>query len=402
LRWEDLVFSFGVSVLLVEVISQFLGGLIQIVGDREFEFALLGAEHDGLAVHATDHVEGRLGFATQGHLQEVVLNAGLDGLAQGRLDLEEAIRRTQALDALVGPLVVVIFDPEFDPLPGVVEAAELGAGQEVLPERGPEAFDLAQGHGVMRAGLDVGHAIFFEFGLEAAGAAPGGVLPPVVGEHLARWLELAGGGAIDLNDGLGGGAAEQVGAHDIAGMIIEEGDEVGITAPEPEGEDVRLPHLIGRGPFKEAGAGQVPGFLARGRRQELSLLQTLAHRAGAGGQTEPAAQQLRDAGAAAGGVLPLERHDLIRDGRRQLVPALPGVGLVEQGVLAAQLVPFDPIEQCVLVHPQLTAQQLHGVASFKVGLHRLQSKLEGIDVRTAAAGFFSRTPHGGFCSFLLR
>jgi len=257
--------------------------LIQIVGDREFEFALLGAEHDGLAVHATDHVEGRLGFAAQRQFEEVLLDARLEGLAQLGLNGEEAVRGAEPLKTLVRTAMVVVFDPEFDSLPGVVEAAELGAGQEVLPERGPEAFDLAQGHGVMRAGLDVGHAILFEFGLEAAGAAPGGVLPPVVGEHLARWLELAGGGAIDLNDGLGGGAAEQVGAHDIAGMIIEEGDEVGITAPEPEGEDVRLPHLIGRSPFKEAGAGQVPGFLARGRRQELGLLQTLAHRAGAGG-----------------------------------------------------------------------------------------------------------------------
>jgi hypothetical protein len=67
---------------LVEVIDQFLV-LALFVADTEFEFALLGSEHDGLAVHAPDHVEGGLRFAPQGQLQEVVLDASLDGFAQG-------------------------------------------------------------------------------------------------------------------------------------------------------------------------------------------------------------------------------------------------------------------------------------------------------------------------------
>ena len=101
--------------------------MVLLITDTEFEFALLGAEHDGLTVHPADHVEGRLRFAAQGQLQEVVLNAGFDGLAQLRLNLEEAIRRTEAFNALMRPLVVIVFDPEFDPLPGGLEAVELGA-----------------------------------------------------------------------------------------------------------------------------------------------------------------------------------------------------------------------------------------------------------------------------------
>ena len=85
--------------------------MIQIVGDREFEFALLGAEHDGLAVHATDHVEGRLGFAAQRQFEEVLLDARLEGLAQLGLNGKETVRRTEAVEALVRPLVVVVFDP---------------------------------------------------------------------------------------------------------------------------------------------------------------------------------------------------------------------------------------------------------------------------------------------------
>jgi hypothetical protein len=44
------------------------------------------------------------------------------------LDLKEAIRRAQSFDALMRPLVVVVFNPEFDPLTGGVKAVELRPG----------------------------------------------------------------------------------------------------------------------------------------------------------------------------------------------------------------------------------------------------------------------------------
>ena len=78
---------------LVEVISKFLFLVIVLIADTEFEFTLLGAEHDGLAVHPPHHVERRLGFATQGQLQQVLLDALFDGAAQLGLDLEKTIRR---------------------------------------------------------------------------------------------------------------------------------------------------------------------------------------------------------------------------------------------------------------------------------------------------------------------
>jgi hypothetical protein len=126
--WEGVGVRFLRSVfsILVEVIGKFLFGIIVLITDTEFEFALLGAEHDRLAVHPPHHVEGRLGFAAQRQFQEVLLNARFDGLTQLGLDLEEAIRRAKAFDALMRPLVVVVFDPEFDPLAGGVEAVELG------------------------------------------------------------------------------------------------------------------------------------------------------------------------------------------------------------------------------------------------------------------------------------
>lgn len=272
---------FSLVVILVEVISKFLF-VVLLIADTEFEFALLGAEHDGLAVHASHHVERRLGFAAQGQLQQVRLNAGLDGFAQLGLDLEEAVRRTHAFNALIGPLVVIVFDPEFDPFPRRLEAVELGADEEVLPDGGPEAFHLAEGHGMMRAGFDVRHPILLQFGLEPAGAAPTGVLAAVVGEHLLGRLELAGRHAIHFDHRVGRGTAEQIRAHNEPRVIIHERDEVGVTAAQPEREDVRLPHLIGCGPLKEAGTNHIALLARRLLGHQLGIMQPLPHRLGAG------------------------------------------------------------------------------------------------------------------------
>jgi hypothetical protein len=275
----------------VEVISQFLGGLVVIVGDTEFELALLGAEHDRLAVHAPDQVEGRLGFAAQSQLQQIFLDAGFEGLAQLGLNLEEAVRRAQALDPLVRPFVVVIFDPEFDALAGSVEALELGAHQELLPDRGPEPFHLAQGHRMVRPRFDMVDPVLLELGFEPAGAAPGGVLPPVVGEHFLGRFELGDRHPIDFNHRLGGGAAKQIRADHVPGIVIQEGDQVGVAAAQPERENITLPHLVGRGPLEEAGPGEL-GFLFRRRRRghQVGFLQPLAHGGGTGRQQEPPAQ----------------------------------------------------------------------------------------------------------------
>jgi hypothetical protein len=144
---------------LVEVIDKFLF-LVLLITDTEFEFAFLGAQHDRLAFHAADHVEGRLRFAAQCQFQEVFLDAGFNGFTQCALDLEEAVGRAQPFDTLVGPLVVVVFDPEFDSLARRFETVELGAHQEVLPDGGPEPFDFAQRHRVLRPGFEVGDMVF--------------------------------------------------------------------------------------------------------------------------------------------------------------------------------------------------------------------------------------------------
>ena len=344
---------FSLLIILVEVISKFLF-VVLLIGDTEFEFALLGAEHDRLAVHPPHHVERRLRFAAQGQFEQVLLNALFDSLAQLRLDLEEAVGGAQSFDALVGPLVVVMFDPELDAFPRRLEAVELGADEEVLPDGGPEAFHLAEGHGMMRAGFDMRHPILLEFRFEAAGATPAGVLAAIVGEHLLGRLELARRHAIDFDHRLRRGTAEQVRAHDEPRVIIHEGDEIRVTPAQTEREDVRLPHLIGRGPLKEPGPNHVPLPRRGAFGHQVRRVQPLAHRLRAGRQKKAPAQYLRDAFDAERGVFLFELDDLVGDRCRQ--PGLPGPrrsrlqARLTQGVILA-----DPAAQAALRDANLGA-----------------------------------------------
>lgn len=291
------------------------------IGETEFELAFLGAQHDGLAFHAPDHIEGSAGLAAQGQFQEIFLDASLEGFLQIALDLEEPVGGADAADALVRPAVVVIGDPEFDTLAGGFETLELGAGEELAPDGSPETFNLAQGHGVMGPALDVADAVLLELGFEAADAAPGGVLAPVVGEHLPGRLIFADGHPVNFNDRRSGGAAEQVRPDHKAGIVIEEGDQVSVTTAQPEGEDVRLPHLVGGGPFEKAGAGEVLGAGWLGRWHQSLAMQPLPNRLGTGRQQKQPAQELGDAFGSEGGVGLFEFDDLFGNRRRELVLA---------------------------------------------------------------------------------
>jgi hypothetical protein len=282
------------------------------IGQFEFEFAFLRTQDDRLAFHPPHHVEGRARFTAQSHLQEVVFDPRFDGLAQFGLDFKEAIRRAQSADALVRSLVVIIFHPGLDPLTGILEGIELRPGQELLPDRRPEPFHFPEGHRVVGTTLDMRHAVLAQLGFEARGAPPGGVLSPIVGQHFLGRLKLARADAIDLDHRLGGGAAEQIRRRDEARVIIQEGDEIRILAAQPEGEDIRLPHLVGRGPLEEPR----PRDVARAARscllQQPGGVQLLAHGFRAGLEEEKPPQPLGDALDAKVRVLPLELEDPFR------------------------------------------------------------------------------------------
>lgn len=81
--------------------------------------------------------------------------------------------------------VVVLDEQRHAPL-AVLEVGKHGARQQLLPQRLPEALDLAAGLRMVRSALDVPDAVTLELGLELGVATPARVLPPLIGQDLAR------------------------------------------------------------------------------------------------------------------------------------------------------------------------------------------------------------------------
>ena len=208
----------------------------------------------------------------QRQFQHVLLDAALDNLAQFLGDGKEPIGRTQPLQGLVRPLVVVVLHPQPHPLAGGLEAVKLRSHQELLPDRLPEPFDLPQGHGMMGPAFDVVDPILAQLRLEAGGSAPTGVLTALIGEHFFGHAVLRDRRAVHLQHVLRRLAAKQVQPHQVAGVIIEKADEVGVLASQPEGKDIGLPHLVGSGPLEEARFGRIALGLALRLLEQLLLV----------------------------------------------------------------------------------------------------------------------------------
>jgi len=273
-----------------------------------------------------------------------------------------------------------MFDPETNARARVLETGELRARQELLPERRPEAFDLAERHRMLRPALEVRHAILLQLRLETRGAAPRGILTAIVGEHLLGRLELGDRLPIHFDDGLGRRTAEQICADEEARIIIQEGHHVGIAPAQPERENIRLPHLIGRGPLEEARPRQIA--LARGWRRghQVGLVQFLPHRLRTGGQEQHAPQPLRDTFDAPGRVVLFELDDPLGDRLRQTRPP----GRVRRGVaqtfLPERLITLGPISDRVHAQAKLLGDGGLTKPLFQIQLHGPKLQLEGIAV----------------------
>ena len=152
--------------------------------DEHLHLPLLGTDDHRLLAHPPHHVEGTARMPSQRQFQHIVLDAALNDLAQLLGNGKEAIGRTQPLQGLMGPPMVVVLHPQPNPFAGRLEAVKLGALQKLLPDGFPEAFDLAQGHGMMRPTLNVVHPILAQLRLEAGGPTPARVLASLIGEHL--------------------------------------------------------------------------------------------------------------------------------------------------------------------------------------------------------------------------
>ena len=343
--------------------------------------ALLRPDHHRLLAQPPHHVERRARFPAERELQHVLLDAALDHLPELLGNGKEAIGRAEPLQGLVRPPVIVVLHPEPHALGSRLEAVELRALQELLPDRLPEALDLAQRHGVVRPALQVVHAVLPELGFEAGRASPTGKLPALVGEQLLRDAVLRHRPAIDLQDVLRGLAAEDVQSHHVAGVIVEEADQVGVLAAQPEGEDVGLPELVRRGALEEARLrGITPGLGTR-RLEELMLVQGAAHRLPAPGQEQDAPEELADLLDPEVGVAPLQRDGLPLHRGGHLGPWAPRPRLPLQARFPLGAIPAHPGPQCTQADAEFAGDLRDGEAFLEAQLHRSAPELTRVRVR---------------------
>jgi len=228
------------------------------------DLALLGADHNRLAAHAPYHVKRVHRSAPEGELERILRKPLFDRLSQLRGDLKEAVRRAKPPDPLVGPLVVVILDPDGGTLHRLLEAVKLRPLQKLPQQRLPEPLDLAERHRVVRTGTDVFDSLFLQLLLEAGLATPVGVLPAVVGQHLFGDPVVGHRSPVGLKHVLGRLAAVQSQDGDVAAVIIDKADQVGVVAPQPDGQDIALPKLVRPRPLEEPWLGWVFLGLDRG------------------------------------------------------------------------------------------------------------------------------------------
>ena len=166
------------------------------------------------------------------------------------------------------PLEVVGADVERKPLLEVREVGEDRPRQEFLPQRLPEALDLAHGLWVLRPALDVPNPFSPQLFLEFRRPAPRRVLPPLVRQDLLR--RSVGGDAApkSLHDQGRSLVVRQGKRNQVPRVIVHEGRQVhAVVAPQKKREDVRLPELIGLGPL------ETPWRMLACRRRRRSLLE---------------------------------------------------------------------------------------------------------------------------------
>jgi hypothetical protein len=295
----------------------------------------------------------------------------------------------------MGPLMVVMLHPQPHPLARRLETVKLGAHQELLPDRFPKPFDLAQRHGMMRPALDVVNPILAQLRLEARGPAPTGILAPLIGEHLFGHAILGHRRAVHLQHVIGRLAAKDVRSHQVAGVVIHETDQVGVLPSQTEGEDVGLPHLVGRGALKEARLGRVARRLGSPLLQQLLLVKCATNRLPAHGQKEGPPQELADLLDAQVGMTTLELDHFGLDRRHHLGPLPAGrsrLGL--QAGLALLAVHLHPLGQGAQTHAHFASYLLGGEAFFQAELNRFAPHLKGVRVSVRPAFSPRRPPRG--------
>jgi len=221
------------------------------VADVHFEAALAGGDREPLITELTDDVKRLSRRLFEREPELVRRDRALDLGAHVSRCFEEAIGWHEAIECLMRTLEVVVADEMIEPVLRVLHVREDRAAEKLVPQRSPEALDLAKRLRMLRSAPDMLHAEPREELLEFSPPTPHRVLPAVVRQHFS-------GIAVGRNAPLEGlhherrllVMRERV-SHDEAAVVVHEHAHVQpLRPPQPKREDVRLPQLIRRRAFE--------------------------------------------------------------------------------------------------------------------------------------------------------
>jgi hypothetical protein len=169
----------------------------------------------------------------------------LDRVPHLRCGPEEAIRRDHSADALVRTAEVVGLDKQRDAALAILEVRKDRPRDEFLPQRLPEALDLAQGLRMVRPTLDVTDPLTMELGLEIGVPTPRHVLTSLVREDLTRGAVLRNPARQCFEDQRRALVMRHHQRHEVPRVVVHEGRHVQtLMPPQEKREDVRLPKLV--------------------------------------------------------------------------------------------------------------------------------------------------------------
>jgi len=166
---------------------------------------------------------------------------------------------------------------------------------------------------MVRAGSDMPDTVFFQLLLEAGLAPPVGVLASIVGQNLPRNPILGHRPAVGLQHVLGRLAAVQPQGRDVAAVIVDEADQVGVAAPKPDGQNVALPELVRPRPLEEPRLGRVLLRFDRALFDQPPPGQRLVDRRGACAHQEKTLEHIGDPPGSVLRMLRLDSHRLLQN-----------------------------------------------------------------------------------------
>jgi hypothetical protein len=238
--------SAGRRLIVIRSLLLQVDGLWLLVAQAYAQPLALCGDRKVLISEPAHQVEGLLGGLLLRTPKRVGLDALLDRRSHLRCCAEIPVGGDQPVQCLVRPLEVVALDEKPEAPLTVGEVREDRAAQKLLPQGLPEALDLAERLGVLRPTFDVPDAVLPQPLLEERLAAPGCVLPTLVGQHLLRRPVGSDAALQRFEHQRPLLVVRQHEAHQEARMVVHERRQVQpLMPPQEEGKYVRLPELVG-------------------------------------------------------------------------------------------------------------------------------------------------------------